>query len=85
MPCVGNERSDNPKGDMINCQANYSDSHDKRSGWRLIASVQGNQGRHQHPTITTEDVRQGQGVKEFGICPSKRMMQMGKEDRSQSG
>jgi hypothetical protein len=43
MSFVDDKGRDNPRQSMINCQLNYSDSSDKRSEWRMIASVQGNQ------------------------------------------
>lgn len=86
MLVLDNERSDNLRQDMINCEVNCSDSNDKRSERRMIASVQGNQGRLSHPTIRSVETRQGQQVNEFNICFSKGDIEKnkaGKEDGNQ--
>lgn len=60
MSVLDNEERDNQRQDMINCQVNCSDSNDKRSEWRMIASVKGNQGWLYHPTIRNVETRERQ-------------------------
>ena len=68
MSVLDNERRDNLRQDMINCQVNCSDSNDRRSERRMIASVEGSQGCWYHPTIRNVETRQRHWVNEFNIC-----------------
>ena len=68
MSVLDNEKRNNLRQDMINCQVNCSDSNDRRSEWRMIASVEGSQGCLYHPTIRNVETRQRHWVNEFNIC-----------------
>ena len=58
MSVPNNEKRNNLRQDMINCQVNCSDSNDRRSEWRMIASAEGSQGWLYHPTIRNVETRQ---------------------------